>query len=213
MLVARAEEFARLVHKSSTISHLIEVVLTVKELGITQDEVLLASAWLHLTLKETEVTYSTIKTQFGKEVADIVYGIPYFNENDIFGDDERSLLIMLVSKVVVTENAIDNDPNSYEIYKKQFIPLREFLYDEKSISYPIIYLWYYLENLYRKEEDRLSVEEIENIAKDIYSTNLDEMEYVWEKTYSLDFHSPWVTGDWDEKEGEYYDEKYQIVEE
>lgn len=188
-LVARAEAFVQITHSSKIISHLKEVVLTIKELGITQDEVLLASAWLYLTLQNTAVTYSTLKLQFGKEVADIVYGIPLPNENDIFGDDERSILIMLVSKVVNTEDAIDNDHNSYEIYKNEFLPLRKFLYDEKSISYPVIYLWYYLENLYRNEEERLNVEEIEKIALDIYSTNLDE------------------------KEAEYYSEAYQIVEE
>ena len=175
-LVARAKEFAKLVHGGKNLSHQKEIELLLKELGITQDEILLASVWLVNILNNTEITYSTLKTQFGKEVVDIVYGIPYHEENCIFGDDERSILLMLVDKVITIESYIDTNSKEYIRHREQFPLFRKFLYDEKSISYPIIYLWYYLENLYRNEGDRLSIKELENIAKDIYSTNLNEIE-------------------------------------
>ena len=185
-LVARAKEFAKLVHGGKNLYHQKEIELLLKELGITQDEILLASVWLINILNNTQITYSTLKTQFGKEVADIVYGIPRNKENDIFGDDERSILLMLVDKVVTIESYTDNNSKEYVRHREQFSLFRKFLYDEKSISYPIIYFWYYLENLYRNEEDRLSIEELENIAKDIYSTNLDERgEVCYENCYEI----------------------------
>ena len=175
-LVPRAKEFAKLVHGGKNLGHQKEMELLLKELGITQDEILLASVWLINILNNTQITRSTLKTQFGKEVADIVYGIPYHEQNYIFGNDERSILLMLVDKVVTIESYVDINSKEYARHREQFPLFRKFLYDEKSINYPIIYLWYYLENLYRNEEDRLSIEELENIAKDIYSTNLDERE-------------------------------------
>ena len=187
-LIARAEEFARLVHGGKNISHQKDMVLTLKELNITQNKEILASAWLINTLKDTQITYSTLKLQFGKEVADIVYSVTH-SRDDNFGGEEKARLLKLLDRVVATEYSIDINSDLYSTYKKQFPLFKKHLYDEKSITYPIIYLWYYLENLYRDEEERLSIEELEDIAKDIYSTNLDE------------------------KEDEYYDNCYQIVEE
>ena len=219
-LVARAKEFAKLVHGGKNLSHQKEIELLLKELDITQDEILLASVWLINILNNTQITYSTLKTQFGKEVADIVYGIPRNKENDIFGDDERSILLMLVDKVVTIESYTDNNSKEYVRHREQFSLFRKFLYDEKSISYPIIYFWYYLENLYRNEEDRLSIEELENIAKDIYSTNLNEREtehdivcyemYSFPEKFEL---SPLELKRQNLELDRYYSEEYQIVEE
>lgn len=212
-LVPRAKEFAKLVHRNQTYGnkpysfHLREVYLTLKNLELTQDEVLLASAWLHDSIEDTEVTYKVLELQFGKEVADLVQAVTNekgTNRKEIFEktalkissfkdslgiDNEKALLLKLADRVVNTEYSLSTNEKLYKMYKQEFPLFRKHLYDEKSISYPIIYLWYYLENLYRDEEDRLSTEELENIAKDIYSTNLYE------------------------REDEYYDKCYQIVEE
>jgi hypothetical protein len=205
MLVSRAEEFARLVHRNQTYGnlpyyfHLREVYLTLKDLELTQDEVLLASAWLHDSIEDTEVTYEILKLQFGKEVADLVQAVTNekgTNRKEIFEKtalkikgNEKALLLKLADRVVNTEYSLSTNEKLYKMYKQEFPGFRELLYDEKSIIYPIVYLWFYLENLYQNEGDRLSIEELENIAKDTYSTNLDE------------------------REDEYYDKCYQIVEE
>ena len=219
-LVARAKEFAKLVHGGKNLYHQKEIELLLKDLGITQDEILLASVWLINILNNTQITYYTLKTQFGKEVANIVYGIPCDKENDIFGEDERSILLMLVDKVVTIESYIDNNSKEYVRHREQFPLFRKFLYDEKSISYPIIYFWYYLENLYRSEEDRLNIEELENIAKDIYSTNLDEIEaehntmcyemYSFPEKFEL---SPLELKRQNLELDRYYGEQFEIVEE
>lgn len=40
---------------------------------VTEDEVLIAAAWLHDVVEDTEVTHSEIEDTFGKEVAQVVY--------------------------------------------------------------------------------------------------------------------------------------------
>ena len=225
-LVARAKEFAKLVHGGKNLCHQKEIELLLKELGITQDKILLASVWLINILNNTQITYSTLKTQFGKEVADIVYEISYHKENYIFGEEGRSILLMLVDKVVTIESYVDINSKEYVRHREQFPLFRKFLYDEKSISYPIIYLWYYLENLYRNEEDRFSIEELENIAKNIYSTNLDEKDLrdspwirlagKYEKDEQYEKVLEFIAQDRkkiDEKEVEYYGNCYELVEE
>lgn len=205
MLVSRAEQFVRLIHRNQMygnkpyIYHLEQVYLTLKNLEQIQDEVLLASAWLHDSIEDTETTYETLKIQFGKSVADIVLAVTNEKASNRIEslkrtayklrNNEKALLLKLVDRVVNTEESLDNNPQLYKMYKKEFSLFRELLYDESSITYTIIYLWYYLENLYQDEEHKLSVKEIENIAFDIYSNNLDE------------------------REAEYYDQAYQIVEE
>lgn len=225
-LVPRAKEFAKLVHGGKNLGHQKEMELLLKDLSITQDKILLASVWLINILNNTQITYSTLKTQFGKEVADIIYGISCDNESDIFGDDERSILLMLIDKVVTVESYVDINSKEYVRHREQFPLFRKFLYDEKSISYPIIYLWYYLENLYRGEEDRLNIEELENIAKDIYSYNLDQRDlrdspwirlagkYENDKQYEkvLEFIAQ-DRKEIDEREDVCYENCYEIVEE
>lgn len=240
MLVPRAEEFAKLVHRNQTYGnlpyyfYLREVYLTLKDLELTQDEVLLASAWLHDSIEDTEVTYEILKLQFGKEVADLVQAVTNekgTNRKEVFEktaikikNNEKALLLKLADRVVNTEYSLSANEKLYKIYKQEFPRFRELLYDEKSITYPIIYLWYYLENLYRDEEDRLSIEELKSIVEDIYSTNLNEYnDNPWRKLAGKYENDPYYKEvlehiadyrkDLDEREARYYDEEYQIVEE
>jgi guanosine-3',5'-bis(diphosphate) 3'-pyrophosphohydrolase len=200
MLVQRAEGFAKLVHRNqfygqlSYYIHLKEVYSTLLDFGIT-DEIVLAASWLHGSMEDTEITYETLEIQFGKEVADLVLAVTNekgASRGEILEktatkliENEKALLIKLADRVVNTEQSLDNNEKLYEMYKKEFPRFREFLYDDKSITYPIIYLWYYLENLYQNEEDRLNLNEIENIAQDIYFNNLDEREAEYSKNKNL----------------------------
>lgn len=204
MLVARAEEFAKLVHRNQYYgelpyyNHLKEVYLTLLDFGITNESILAAS-WLHDSIEDTEINYETLLIQFGKEVADLVEAVTNekgTNRKEVLEktaskikDNEKALVIKLADRVVNTEQSLDNNEKLYKMYKKEFPLFRELLYDDKSITYQIIYLWYSLENLYQEEKDRLDLDEVEKIALDIYSTNLNE------------------------KEAEYYDNCYQIIEE
>ena len=244
MLVQRAEEFAKLVHRNQYYgelpyyNHLKEVYLTLLDFGIT-NETILAASWLHDSIEDTEITYENLLIQFGKEVADLVEAVTNekgTNRKEVLEktaskikDNEKALVIKLADRIVNTEFSIDNNKKLYKMYKKEFPRFRELLYDDKSITYQIIYLWYSLENLYREEKDRLDLDEVEKIALDIYSTNLDEREAEYNN------QNPWVRlagkyekdpqydevlahieeyrKELDEEVDRYYDEQYQIVEE
>lgn len=244
MLIKRAEEFARFVHKNqyygelSYYVHLKEVYLTLLDFGIT-DEIILAASWLHDSVEDTETTYETLLIQFGKEVADLVLAVTNekgTNRKEILEktaiklrNNEKALIIKLADRVVNTEQSLANNEKLYKMYKKEFPRFRELLYDNKSITYPIIYFWYYLENLYRNEDERLNLDEVENIVSDIYSTNLDEREaeYInqnpWVRLAGKDENDPQYDEvlahieeyrkDLDEEVDRYYDKKYEIVEE
>lgn len=55
------------------VTHLADVVRRVKT--ITQDPEVIAAAWLHDTIEDTQVTYSDIENEFGKNVADMVWAV------------------------------------------------------------------------------------------------------------------------------------------
>jgi len=55
------------------VTHLADVVARVKT--ITQDPEIIAAAWLHDTVEDTDVTLEQIKQQFGDNVANIVWAV------------------------------------------------------------------------------------------------------------------------------------------
>lgn len=61
------------------ITHLADVVARVTT--ITQDPEIIAAAWLHDTVEDTEVTIEQIKQQFGDNVANIVWAVTGHGEN------------------------------------------------------------------------------------------------------------------------------------
>lgn len=122
MLVKRAEEFAKLVHRNQyyllkSISddygelpyyvHLKEVYLTLLDFGVT-DENILAASWLHDSIEDyltssigAETTYETLLIQFGKEVADLVLAVT--NEQ---GTNRKEILEKTALKIVDNEAAL-----------------------------------------------------------------------------------------------------------
>jgi (p)ppGpp synthase/HD superfamily hydrolase len=55
------------------VNHLADVVRRVKT--ITQDPEVIAAAWLHDTIEDTQVTYGDIEREFSKNVADMVWAV------------------------------------------------------------------------------------------------------------------------------------------
>ena len=106
-LVSRAKEFAKLVHRNQKYgtlpytSHLEDVYSTLKnQLGVS-DETILASAWLHDSIEDTETTYETLLLQFGKEVADLVLTVT--NEK---GKNRKEILEKTAPKIKNNEAAL-----------------------------------------------------------------------------------------------------------
>lgn len=201
MLVKRAEEFVKLVHRNQTYGelpyyvHLKEVYLTLLDFGVT-DENILAASWLHDSIEDTETTYEILLIQFGKEVADLVLSVTNekgTNRKEILEktafkivDNEAALVIKLADRIVNTEFSIDNNLKLYKMYKNEFPRFKELLYREKEKDKVILDLWEHLENLYSEE----------------VSFENDELP----RYKALELNGL------DEREARYYDDCYQIVE-
>ncbi len=80
--ILKAEKFAREKHKNQTkrdgvtslIEHLEGVVFRLKNLGITDKDVI-SAAWLHDILEKTDVTFEEIIQRFGRDVATMVLSL------------------------------------------------------------------------------------------------------------------------------------------
>jgi len=76
-MILKAKEFALRYHKNMYgiypySFHLNQVYNCLKYFGIT-DPIILAAAWLHDSLEDTELMYEDIHEHFGKEVADLIF--------------------------------------------------------------------------------------------------------------------------------------------
>jgi len=175
-LIARAKEFASIVHRNQKygelpyISHLRDVYSTLKGLFKVKDEVILASAWLHDSVEDCWVSHETLRIQFGKEVADIVHAVtntPAKNRVESLKKtaeklktNKKALMVKLVDRIVNTECSLDDNPTLYKMYEKEFPLFSELLRDKMEDDFTILYMWEYLEALYTQEEE-LSLEDIQ----------------------------------------------------
>ena len=80
--VVDARNFAKKKHagqlrkngKTTTFSHLKDVVKNLKKMKVTNKGIICA-AWLHDTIEDTDTDFDSIKNRFGKNVADIVVSV------------------------------------------------------------------------------------------------------------------------------------------
>jgi (p)ppGpp synthase/HD superfamily hydrolase len=52
---------------------------------VTSDEEIIAAAYLHDTLEDTDTTYEELKCEFGKRVADLVFEVTHVGKKDNVG--------------------------------------------------------------------------------------------------------------------------------
>ena len=80
--IVQARNFAKKKHagqlrkngKSTTFSHLQDVVKNLKKMKVTDGDMICAG-WLHDTIEDTDTDFDVIKDRFGKRVADIVVSV------------------------------------------------------------------------------------------------------------------------------------------
>jgi guanosine-3',5'-bis(diphosphate) 3'-pyrophosphohydrolase len=80
--VTNARNFAKKKHvgqlrkngKTTTFSHLKDVVKNLKKMKVTNKDIICA-AWLHDTIEDTDTDFDSIKDRFGKNVAEIVVSV------------------------------------------------------------------------------------------------------------------------------------------
>ena len=90
-VIDKARDFAKLKHKGQTddhgldyfTSHLEQVVALVKL--ITNDEEMIATAYLHDTIEDTKTTYQELIKEFGIDIAGLVYELTHDGKKDTYG--------------------------------------------------------------------------------------------------------------------------------
>jgi guanosine-3',5'-bis(diphosphate) 3'-pyrophosphohydrolase len=145
-LEKRASDFARRAHAGQEYGngefhemHLARVVANLREYGV-DDPVMLAAAWLHDTVEDTETTVEDIRAEFGEDVADLVWRLtdePGRNRKErhhlthikIRGKPE-AVQIKLADRIANVESSIEQRTNLRGMYRSEHPAFREDLYKE-----------------------------------------------------------------------------------
>lgn len=99
-LVQRAMQLASFAHRHQKygerpyVTHLADVVARVKT--ITQDPEIIAAAWLHDIIEDTQTTYGDIERQFGTNVAKMVWAVTGV------GQDRAAKMANAIEKIAQT---------------------------------------------------------------------------------------------------------------
>lgn len=102
-LIKRAMQLASYAHRDQKygerpyVTHLADVVARVKT--ITQDPEIIAAAWLHDIIEDTQVTYSYIEEMFGQNVANMVWAVTGV------GQDRAAKMANAIEKISQTPGA------------------------------------------------------------------------------------------------------------
>jgi (p)ppGpp synthase/HD superfamily hydrolase len=145
-LEQRASAFARRAHTGQRYGngdfhqgHLTKVVNTLRKFG-EEDPVLLAAAWLHDTVEDTNVTVEDIKREFGDDVADLVWRLTdetagsrkerhHQTHLKIRGRRE-AVRIKLADRIANVEASIEQRSHLRGMYRAEYAQFREDLYRE-----------------------------------------------------------------------------------
>lgn len=135
--------------------HLAQVSQVVAQFGYAGDGSIVAAAWLHDTLEDTPTTYEMLVSEFGKETADIVFGVtsePGKNREERFrntapkiASNKKALVVKLADRIANTEASLQSNPKLYKMYVKEFPLFKELLYDPANVE--LLPLWNRLEQL------------------------------------------------------------------
>ena len=143
-LADRAEDFARRAHEGQQYGagdfhaqHLRRVVDTLKAFGET-DETLLTAAWLHDTVEDTAVSVEDVRSNFGDDVADLVWRL-----TDETGRNRRerhsrtrekirarsaAVRVKLADRIANVESGIVQRSHLFGMYRKEHPDFRRELY-------------------------------------------------------------------------------------
>ena len=136
--VTDARNFAKKKHagqlrkngKTTTFSHLKDVVKNLKKMKVTNNDTICA-AWLHDTIEDTDTDFDSIRDRFGKNVADIVVSVTKDNrlprkQREIkYGKDLKSsstkAKIVKIADILANVNDAPNAGRNTQWEKQQFV--------------------------------------------------------------------------------------------
>lgn len=124
--------------------HLYYVSNILTKFNYADDELIMAAGWLHDVLENTDLTYETLVSEFGKEVSDIVWAVTtepgqnraerLRNTSPKIHSHPKALIIKLADKIANTEYYLNNNPRHYKIYIKEFPLFKIHLYNPDAVD-------------------------------------------------------------------------------
>jgi guanosine-3',5'-bis(diphosphate) 3'-pyrophosphohydrolase len=136
--VTEARNFAKKKHagqlrkngKTTTFSHLKDVVKNLKKMKVTNNDTICA-AWLHDTIEDTDTDFDSIRDRFGKNVADIVVSVTKDNRlpkkqreikyaKDLKSSNIKSKIVK-IADILANVNDAPNAGRNTQWEKQQFV--------------------------------------------------------------------------------------------
>ena len=136
--VSDARSFAKKKHegqlrkngKTTTFSHLKDVVKNLKKMRVTNKDIICA-AWLHDTIEDTDTDFDSIKDGFGKNVAEIVVSVTKDNRlprkqrerkyaKDLKSSSTKAKLVK-IADILANVNDAPNAGKNARWEKQQFV--------------------------------------------------------------------------------------------
>jgi len=136
--ITQARSFAKRKHlgqlrkngKTTTFSHLKDVVRNLKKMKVTNEEIICA-AWLHDTIEDTDTDYDSIKDRFGKNIAEIVVSVTKDNRlakkqreikylKDLKASSAKAKLVK-IADILANVNDAPNAGRNAQWEKQQFV--------------------------------------------------------------------------------------------
>nr|AIF14222.1 Guanosine polyphosphate pyrophosphohydrolases/synthetases [uncultured marine thaumarchaeote KM3_66_E12] len=116
--------------KTTTFSHLKDVVRNLKKMKVTNEEIICA-AWLHDTIEDTDTDYDSIKDRFGKNIAEIVVSVTKDNRlpkkqreikylKDLKASSAKAKLVK-IADILANVNDAPNAGRNAQWEKQQFV--------------------------------------------------------------------------------------------
>ena len=132
--------------------HLARVAGTLRRFGV-DDPVLLAAAWLHDTVEDTETTIDDIRREFGDDIADLVWRLtdePGKNRKErhrlthikIRGRPE-AVRVKLADRIANVESALEERTHLLGMYRAEHRAFRDHLWQEAEWTE----MWAHLDRL------------------------------------------------------------------
>lgn len=120
----------------------------------TDDEELLAAAWLHDSVEDTDATVDEIRLLFGDSIADLVWRVtdePGKNRKERHANtypkikaSDRAVKLKLADRIANVEKSIESSDKLLGMYRKEFDGFKSALYTPGLHEE----MWTYLENLF-----------------------------------------------------------------
>ncbi len=160
-LLKQAREFALLAHRDQRYGnnpyeyHLQAVVNVLMRFGV-RNATLLAGAWLHDTLEDTTLTRNEIETQFGKEVAELVWRVsdePGATRKERkpatylkIRESEIAIILKLADRIANVEESLTNNARLLAIYQQEYAEFKQALWIA-STNNLVTEMWHHLDQL------------------------------------------------------------------